>query len=101
MSQAAEASRRAEDGVVWGLTVEHRTDPLGVDATRPRFGWRMRSATRGRGQGTYRILVARSPERLTVGRADVWNSGRVPSSDSVAVRYAGRSLGGVVTLLGG
>ncbi|MGW1719706.1 family 78 glycoside hydrolase catalytic domain [Streptomyces sp. NPDC002156] len=92
MSEAVEASRRAEGGAVWGLTVEHRTDPLGVDATRPRFGWRMRSATRGRGQGAYRILVASSPEKLTVGRADVWNSGRVLSSDSVAVRYTGEPL---------
>ncbi|MFF3371977.1 family 78 glycoside hydrolase catalytic domain [Streptomyces sp. NPDC002680] len=92
VSEGAEESRRTEDGAVWGLTVEHRTDPLGMDATRPRFGWRMRSATRGRGQGAYRILVASSPEKLTVGRADVWNSGRVPSSESVAVRYAGKAL---------
>ncbi|MEV0221356.1 family 78 glycoside hydrolase catalytic domain [Streptomyces sp. NPDC050704] len=91
-SAAAEAPRRAEDGAVWGLTVEHRTDPLGVDAARPRFGWRMRSATRGRSQGAYQILVASSPDKLTAARADVWNSGRVRSADSVAVRYAGRPL---------
>lgn len=81
------------DAAVSGLTVEHRTDPLGVDAARPRFGWRMRSAARGRSQGAYQILVASSPDRLTAGRADVWNSGRVRSADSVAVRYAGRALG--------
>ncbi len=75
-----------------GLTVEHRAHPLGIDASRPRFGWRMRSAARGRSQGAYRILVASSPEKLTAARADLWNSGRVRTSDSVAVRYAGRSL---------
>ncbi|CAM5584652.1 alpha-L-rhamnosidase OS=Streptomyces aurantiogriseus OX=66870 GN=GCM10010251_57160 PE=4 SV=1 [Streptomyces aurantiogriseus] len=75
-----------------GLTVEHRTNPLGVDAARPRFGWRMRSSARGRSQGAYRILVASSPDKLTAARADVWNSGRVRSSDSVAVRYAGKPL---------
>ncbi|MEW2402581.1 family 78 glycoside hydrolase catalytic domain [Streptomyces sp. NPDC046862] len=91
-SEAATASSRAEGGAVSGLTVEHRTGPLGVDAGRPRFGWRMRSSARGRSQGAYQILVASSPDKLTVGRADVWNSGRVRSSDSVAVRYAGRSL---------
>ncbi|WP_240982232.1 alpha-L-rhamnosidase [Streptomyces sp. S3(2020)] len=86
---AAESSPRSQDGPVWGLTVEHRTDPLGVDANRPRFGWRTRSATRGWRQGAYRILVASSPDRLTPSRADVWDSGRVRSSDSVAVRYDG------------
>ncbi|GAA0298850.1 hypothetical protein GCM10009540_17560 [Streptomyces turgidiscabies] len=75
-----------------GPTVEHRTDPLGVDAARPRFGWRMRSAERGLSQGAYRILVATSPEKLTAARADVWNSGRVRASDSVAVRHAGKPL---------
>ncbi|MCZ4507734.1 family 78 glycoside hydrolase catalytic domain [Streptomyces sp. ActVer] len=92
VSEATEVSRRAEDGAVTGLTVEHLTDPLGVDAGRPRFGWRMRAAARGRSQGAYQILVASSPDRLSPARADIWNSGRVRSSDSVAVRHAGRSL---------
>ncbi|MFF4345887.1 family 78 glycoside hydrolase catalytic domain [Streptomyces sp. NPDC001530] len=77
---------------VSGLTVEHRTNPLGVDAAKPRFGWRMASSARGRRQTAYQILVATSPERLTRTRADVWNSGRVASADSVAVRYSGRAL---------
>ncbi|GAA3830973.1 hypothetical protein GCM10023083_74690 [Streptomyces phyllanthi] len=75
-----------------GLTVEHRTSPLGVDAARPRFGWRMGSAARGQKQGAYQIIVATSPDKLSTARADVWNSGRVRSSDSVAVRYAGEPL---------
>lgn len=91
-SAAAESSRAPERGAVWGLTVEHRTAPLGTDANRPRFGWRMRSATRGRSQGSYRILVASSPDKLSTARADLWDSGRVRSSDSVAVRYEGEPL---------
>ncbi|MFC9684598.1 family 78 glycoside hydrolase catalytic domain [Streptomyces sp. NPDC056948] len=91
-SAAAEASRLPEGHAVGALTVEHRTDPLGMDANRPRFGWRIRSATRGRSQGSYRILVASSPDRLSAARADVWDSGRVRSSDSVAVRYEGKPL---------
>jgi alpha-L-rhamnosidase len=84
------------DGVhptaVEGLTVEHRTDPLGVDAARPRFGWRTASRVRGRRQTAYRILVSSTPDRLAEGRADVWDSGRTDSADSVAVRYAGPGL---------
>ncbi|MGD6765300.1 family 78 glycoside hydrolase catalytic domain [Streptomyces sp. BH097] len=77
-------------GAVTGLTTEHRVDPLGTDATRPRFGWRLGSQKRGLAQGAYRIRVASSAERLA--RADVWDSGRVTSSDSVAVRYDGPEL---------
>lgn len=77
---------------VSGLTVEHRTDPLGVDAAHPRFGWRMASTARGRHQTAYRIKVATSPRHLTHGSADVWDSGRVDSADSVAVRYSGPEL---------
>ncbi|WTN17399.1 glycoside hydrolase family 78 protein [Streptomyces canus] len=89
---SAQAAPAREEGGVDGLTVEHRTDPLGVDAPQPRFGWRMRLAGRGRGQGAYEILVASSPGRLTAGRADLWQSGRVRSDESVAVRYRGKSL---------
>ncbi|MER7394084.1 family 78 glycoside hydrolase catalytic domain [Streptomyces sp. NPDC000151] len=78
---------------VTGLTVEHRTAPLGVDAARPRFGWRLESAVRGQRQTAYRILVATTPQRLnSPGSADVWDSGRVTSADSVAVPYGGKGL---------
>ncbi|MFI6491655.1 family 78 glycoside hydrolase catalytic domain [Streptomyces sp. NPDC050564] len=86
---AAPASDRTS---LSGLTVEHRKNPLGVDTDEPRFGWRMASRARGRRQTAYQILVATSPERLTRARADVWNSGRVESADSVAVRYDGIRL---------
>ncbi|MFD2684345.1 family 78 glycoside hydrolase catalytic domain [Streptomyces phyllanthi] len=52
----------------------------------------MGSAARGQKQGAYQIIVATSPDKLSTARADVWNSGRVRSSDSVAVRYAGEPL---------
>ncbi|MEH0414867.1 alpha-L-rhamnosidase [Streptomyces scabiei] len=91
-SAAARTANRPHESPVHGLTVEHRTDPLGVDADRPRFGWRTRSASRGWRQGSYQILVATSPELLTPASADVWDSGRVRSADSVAVRYAGVPL---------
>ncbi|WP_329263000.1 glycoside hydrolase family 78 protein [Streptomyces sp. NBC_01478] len=83
---------RSAGTTVSGLTVEHRTDPLGVDAAHPRFGWRMESTARGRHQTAYRILLATSPEHLTHGSADVWDSGRVDAADSVAVRYSGSEL---------
>ncbi|MEU9170584.1 family 78 glycoside hydrolase catalytic domain [Streptomyces sp. NPDC048420] len=82
----------ADRTAVEGLTVEHRTNPLGVDEVRPRFGWRTASRVRGRRQTAYRVLVATTPDRLADGHADVWDSGRVDSADSVAVRYEGPEL---------
>ncbi|MET9499259.1 family 78 glycoside hydrolase catalytic domain [Streptomyces sp. NPDC006552] len=90
-AEAAPAPARAA-GSVTGLTVEHREQPLGTDAARPRFGWRLGSARRGLTQGAYRIRVASSPARLARSRADVWDSGRVASGDSVAVLYDGPRL---------
>lgn len=75
----ASAAPLNDDRSVTGLTVEHRADPLGVDARRPRFGWRTASPARGSHQTAYRV-------RVTRGGAQVWDTGRVPSSDAVAVR---------------
>ncbi|WP_306320278.1 MULTISPECIES: alpha-L-rhamnosidase [unclassified Streptomyces] len=89
---AAPTAPTPPGGPVTGLTTEHRTDPLGTDAARPRFGWRLGPGRRGLAQGAYRITVASTPQRLAAGRADVWDSGRVTSSDSVAVAYDGPEL---------
>ncbi|WP_338702936.1 family 78 glycoside hydrolase catalytic domain [Streptomyces sp. Q6] len=93
-AQAAPSASAAPDATptVTGLTVEHRVLPLGTDAARPRFGWRLGSTARGLAQGAYRLRVATSPQRLTAGRPDVWDSGTVQGSDSVAVRYDGPRL---------
>jgi alpha-L-rhamnosidase len=78
---------------VTDLTVEHRgDDPLGIDAERPRLGWQMDSRVRGQLQTAYQVLVATGPDRLDEASADMWNSGKVESSDSVAVRYDGAPL---------
>jgi len=60
-------------GALEHLTVEHRQTPLGIDAARPRFGWRHSpsSADRGLLQASWRIVV-RNPARTVV-----WDSGVV------------------------
>ncbi|GAA3351878.1 family 78 glycoside hydrolase catalytic domain [Amorphoplanes nipponensis] len=70
-----------------GLTTERRTDPVGLDAARPRFGWRLVSAANGQLQGRYQVTVGTSP-----GGADVWDSGQVASGQSVDVAYGGPAL---------
>lgn len=75
------------------LTVDRTTAPLGTEpGSRPRFGWQLVSTDRGVRQQSYRILVATRADLLSVGRADVWDSGAVASSASVDVRYGGPAL---------
>ncbi|MEU4219095.1 family 78 glycoside hydrolase catalytic domain [Actinoplanes sp. NPDC026623] len=70
-----------------GLTTERRADPVGVDARRPRFGWRLVATAAGQVQGRYQVVVG-----TTAGGADVWDSGQVASAQSVDVAYGGPAL---------
>ncbi|WP_052881543.1 family 78 glycoside hydrolase catalytic domain [Kiritimatiella glycovorans] len=75
------------------LRCEHLENPLGIDVTRPRFIWELQSRQRGQKQTAFRVLVASSPEKLASNEADLWDSGRVESSRSILVPYAGETLG--------
>lgn len=74
------------------LQVDYRVNPLGIDSHHPRFSWRMASPKRGQYQTAYQIIVATDPALLTAEAADTWNSGRIPSDQSAAVRYEGKPL---------
>ena len=65
--------------------------PLGIDDPAPRLTWALESGRRGVMQAARRVLVASSPELGREGQADVWDSGRVASSDPWVV-YGGPAL---------
>ncbi len=75
------------------LRCEYRTAPLGIDVLRPRLSWIVQSPRRAEGQTAYQILVAGSAETLRANRGDLWDSGRVASSQTAHVVYAGRAPG--------
>lgn len=77
---------------VGSLTTERLERPLGIELDAPRLGWIITSDKSGVMQTAYQILVASSPERLAEGKADVWDSGRVESDESILVPYAGKPL---------
>ena len=62
------------------LRCEYLENPIGLDEPRPRFRWILESDQRETVQTAY---------QLTVGD---WDSGRVESSDSIDIEYAGPSL---------
>jgi len=66
--------------------------PLGIDDVQPRFSWQLRDSRQGARQTAYRLLVATQPELLAVGHADVWDSGRVASEQSVGTPYTGAAI---------
>ncbi|HOC52054.1 MAG TPA: family 78 glycoside hydrolase catalytic domain, partial [Verrucomicrobiota bacterium] len=75
-----------------GLRCEYRANPLGIDTPQPRLSWRLEASERGQRQTAYRVLAATRPKLLAEGRADLWDSGKVASSESVHVVYGGRPL---------
>ena len=88
----AVAAVSATTWAIADLRCEYRTAPLGMDETEPRLSWKLSSKRRGETQSAYRIFVATSPARLAAGAADVWDSGRVPSSRSTSIPYEGSAL---------
>jgi alpha-L-rhamnosidase len=81
-------------GSVWvtDLRCGYAVNPLGIDDKNPQLSWRISADTRGVWQQARQILVATSPEWLTEGKADAWDSGMIESSQSAGVRYEGREL---------
>ncbi len=81
------------DGFTVGhLRCEYLVDPLGIDATEPRFSWVLSSDRRDRQQSAYRILVASDEAILGRDEGDLWDSGIVRSADTAHVVYAGEPL---------
>ena len=74
------------------LRCEYLHQPLGIDVPAPRFSWQSDSSERNWAQSAYELLVASKPELLAEGTADVWDSGRVRSDNSVGIVYAGPRL---------
>lgn len=74
------------------LRCEYLENPLGIDRPAPQLSWQSNNTERNWQQAAYQILVASSTEQLRVGKADVWDSGKVTSSESVGIAYAGPKL---------
>ncbi|MCS7033134.1 MAG: family 78 glycoside hydrolase catalytic domain, partial [Phycisphaerae bacterium] len=74
------------------LRCEYFSNPLGIDPPRPRLSWVVNDPRRGAVQGAYQILAASTPEALHRDHADLWDSGRVLSDQSIHVEYGGPEL---------
>jgi alpha-L-rhamnosidase len=73
--------------MITNLLCEYRSNPLGIDITKPRLSWQMQTERQGARQTAYRILAGSSE-----GGADLWDSGKVESDQSVHIVYDGKPL---------
>jgi len=87
-----QAQRSDSDVTVRQLRCEYLRDPLGINVVKPRLEWILESGGRGQKQTAYQVLVAGSAERLNIGQADLWDSGKVKSDQSIHVVYSGKAL---------
>src|SRR5688572_31734827 len=74
---------------VKNVLCEYLQNPIGIDIAQPRFSWQLQSDRRNVQQTAYELVINNT---AAVGRNAIWNSGKVNSSQSVHVRYAGPAL---------
>ena len=77
---------------VTNLRCEMLTNPLGIDVKEPRLSWMLNSTQRNVQQTAYLIIVSSSKEKLSKDDGDVWNSGKINSSQSIHIKYSGKEL---------
>ncbi|HMK16760.1 MAG TPA: family 78 glycoside hydrolase catalytic domain [Chitinophagaceae bacterium] len=70
---------------VINLLTENQTNPIGLDVQQPRFSWQLVSEQRNISQTAYEITINAS-------KGTAWKSGKITSSQSVQVPYAGTAL---------
>ncbi|WP_348267324.1 family 78 glycoside hydrolase catalytic domain [Edaphobacter paludis] len=73
-----------------GLKCDSLVRPLGIDTANPLLSWQLQDKAWGAKQTAYEIMVSSKPDASA--KADVWDSGRVSSEQSVDVPYAGPRL---------
>ncbi|MEV6304850.1 family 78 glycoside hydrolase catalytic domain [Actinoplanes sp. NPDC051861] len=71
--------------IVYGLSTEQRTEPLGIDEKHPRLSWKLRSERHGAAQSAYRITAF-------AGDETIWDTGRRESADTILIAWQGPTL---------
>ena len=70
------------------LRTENLINPIGIDATQPRFSWQLVSNKRNTLQTAYEIIVTST----ATDQPAVWKTGKINSDSSVMIGYKGTPL---------
>jgi alpha-L-rhamnosidase len=84
------ANVSAQDLAVKDLTVEHKTNPTGIDVLQPRFSWKITGSGNSILQTGYSLRVA-SDKKFSSGKS-IWQSGKMTGDGSVLQEYKGPAL---------
>lgn len=79
-------------GAPANLRCEYLENPLGIDQVQPRLSWEMVDSRRGAAQTACQILASDDAARLAGDEGNLWDTGKVASSESIQIVYAGRPL---------
>ncbi len=77
---------------LYHLTCEQEENPLGIETPIPYFSWKIHSDTHGFYQKAYQIIVADSPKKIDLDQGNIWQSGKVRSSESILIPFGGTPL---------
>lgn len=69
---------------LYDLTIEYKTNPLGLDEVQPRFSWKLESDAQDTRQAAYRVTVSNGEI--------MWDTGRVESEQSILIDYLGETF---------
>jgi alpha-L-rhamnosidase len=75
-----------------GLTVERRSHVMGLDASQPRFGWRVGGDGLDARQTAYHLQLIDAQDATAAWSAPIWDTGMRESRDSTSVVYDGPAL---------
>lgn len=78
------------------MTVNMTSVPLGIDSN-PVFGWTLNGGKNNNRQKAYQIKVSSSKAKASAGEADLWDSGKVESSNLTSIAYGGKELASTST----
>ena len=73
------------------LRCEYKRNPV-IDNQQPRLSWILESDDFGQEQTAYRILVASTPDKLSPGNADLWDTKKIMSNETYQIKYQGKPL---------
>ena len=77
---------------VTNLKSEHSVNPVGIDNPHPQLSWNIESEKRNWTQSAYRILVASDISSLNQNKGDIWDSGKIASSECLYLPFSGKPL---------
>jgi alpha-L-rhamnosidase len=72
------------------LTVDHKSNPIGIENTKPVFSWKINSMENNVIQTAYQIRVAIN-EKFSSSDI-IWHSGKIASDESILQQYKGSDL---------